>query len=154
VAGSFNKLGWGGHLDQRFSSTRLAALNVPAKELASSFWREHGALQAVVLRVTLEALRNYGDCKVVKYEDLCASPVETFRELFRFAALNWTSDIEERIVRHSTSNQPSATGQYDLCRNSRAIVDKWRTEIADEAIDEIKESYLSFRPPYYGAEEW
>lgn len=155
VANSFFKLGWTEKLfERKFSLSTLASMDFNYRDFVLSFWMEHGAFQAVVLRRSLEVLREYPEKKIVKYEDLCSDPMGTFRGLFSFTSLNWSSEIEELVMALSTSREPYAAGQYGVHRNSRTLIKRWKIEIPKEEIRRIKESYLFFDPPYYQSEEW
>jgi hypothetical protein len=154
VARSWYSLGWTvDHLYRVFSAATLDSLDLDLDDLRSSFWREHGALQALVLRECLNAL-NYTEHRVVRYEDLCIRPVELFRELFRFGQLDWSDQVEAQIIAQSKSQRVVPVGQPGVFRNSRARINRWKTHVSRQDLGLIKESYLSFDPPYYAADEW
>ena len=154
VAQSFSKLEWTGRqFETRFFPETLESKIQTYKDFTSSFWSEHGALQAVILRQTLELLQNYGNFKLIKFEDICADPLAAFRELFDFAELNWNKKIQDYIEEHTL---PSETDDdnYGTFRNSRLEINKWRDQIPKENLLEIKNAYLSFDPPYYKQQQW
>jgi hypothetical protein len=155
VANSFHRLGWTGKIFEIvFSSEKLASLGFDYRDFTHSFWVEFGAMQSIVLRFSLEALSNYPDHIIVKYEDLCSNPVMAYRELYDFASLEWDDGIEEQILAYSATRGIQKTGEYGVFRNSQIMVDKWKTELPERAVKEIKEAYMVFNPPFYGAEEW
>ncbi len=152
VANSFLANGW---KSQRFEDRFLPG-SIPPEEVErfSSFWAGHGALQATVLKRTLDLLDNYPDYTILRYEDLCLDPVEEFRRLFDFCALTWDVQTEARIRERAVSKGSYQAGNFDLKRDSLAMITKWQTQIDPSYIDEIREAYLSYDPPFYGPETW
>lgn len=155
VANSFFKSGWtNSQFERIFSADTLAAMDVDYRAFKHSFWAEHGALQAVVLKMSLDALSRLPDHRIVKYEDLCADPVSIYRELYDFASLNWSKAVEAQIRARSADREEHKTGDAGVYRDSREMIHKWKSEMSSEAINDIRGSYLSFDPPYYGVDEW
>ena len=65
----------------------------------------------------------------VKYEDLCASPVEVFQKVIEFCELPWTENFEKSIKKYRLKN-----------RN-----DKWQKELTEyqkSVLDGILREYL------------
>jgi hypothetical protein len=154
VANSVFGLRWTGNLfEKRFSAETLTSMDVDYRKFKYSFWAEFGALQSIVLQLSLQALKGK-DYRIVKYEDLCTNPLDIFRELYYFASLDWSSEVEKQIMAHSTFNGSNTTGTYDVYRNSQAMIDKWKTEMSEETINTLKKAYLYYDPPHYGIEEW
>lgn len=156
VANSFSALGWMGSRYFKIMFSERIRQNVKFKydKFDTSFWSSFGAVQSVITNMSMEVLKNYGDYKIIKHEDVCSDPLETFRQLYRFADLKWDSDIEELIIAQSDSEEPSATGEYGEKRNSGSIINKWKNEMDQNAIDELKAAYLACDPSYYNADQW
>ena len=156
VANSFSAFGWV-KTDQfklRFSERALQNMECDYDKIYTSFWSNFGALQAVITKMSMDALKDYEDCKIIKYEDVCSNPLDIFRQLYHFAELEWDGDVEEYIISQSTSKESSVTGEYGDKRNSGSIIDKWKREMDPAAIDEVKEAYLACDPPCYKGDEW
>ncbi|MBV7337971.1 sulfotransferase [Chloroflexi bacterium TSY] len=65
----------------------------------------------------------------VRYEDLCANPIDTCREAAAFCELEWTDQFEKYIAQYSISDAN----------------DKWQKELTSEqqeSITDIMEEYL------------
>jgi hypothetical protein len=157
VANSVFALGWTGHVlkpEAIFSQQTLTSGNFCFARFIYSFWAAHGALQAIVLKRSLQLLEGYEDYRIVKYEDLCTSPMETSSCLYEFCGLDWDANIEREIGSRSRSSKSYQVGSYDLERNSAEMPTKWKSEVSTEHLAQLKEAYLSYNPPYYGPEAW
>ncbi len=155
VANSFFSRGWTGkQFENRFLPQTLNSESFHYNQFLHSFWAEHGALQAVLLKRCLDSLKGYQDYRIVKYEDLCEKPKDIFYELFEFGELEWSGEIAAEIDRRTKASTPYAIGKYDLERNSRDMIKKWKTEMSKDSIAQIKEAFLFYSPPYYGSDEW
>lgn len=156
VANSFSALGWMGsrYFKIMFSERTRQNMKFKYDKFDTSFWSSFGAVQSVVTNMSVEVLKDHGDYKIIKYEDVCSNPLETFRQLYRFAELEWDSDVEELIVSQSTSEESSVTGEYGEKRNSGSIVNKWKKEMGQNEIDELRAAYTACDPSYYNADQW
>lgn len=74
------------------------------------------------------------NCHPVRYEDLCAHPLEGFRELFRYAGLAWNAQTE-RFIGASTSSEDDA--YYAIYKNPIESAMKWRKQLSSEEIRQI-----------------
>ena len=100
-------------------------------------------------------MRGYPDHRVVVYEDLCADPVERFRELYDYASLDWSGEVEAQIMARSSAQGACVTKQFGVHRKSEEMAGKWRGEVPPEGLELLRDAYLSFDPPFYaGAETW
>lgn len=156
VANSFYKLGWT-HIqnEHRFSVETLNTLGVNWYDYSSSFFEEFGALQAVIFQYSIEILHNYSDYMIVRYEELCTEPINTYRKLYNFADLEWDGEVERKILKLSDASVASPTRYYDLNKKSNEMLKKWQEELPEQAIKEIKGAYLSINhDQYYNAKEW
>ncbi|XP_063020308.1 carbohydrate sulfotransferase 3 isoform X2 [Melospiza melodia melodia] len=66
-----------------------------------------------------------GRYMLVRYEDVARAPLQKAREMFRFAGLPLTRQVEEWIGRN-TQAPPDGNGVYSTCKNSSEQFDKWR----------------------------
>ena len=149
VASSFERKSWRNSTLEACILRKTLQEKIPNyKQFTHSFMSEQGALQAFALNETLKMLDGYDDFKLVKYEDLCTNPIEQFKKLYRFAELEWNNTIERHILEHT---QPSDVSlhQYNTYRNSTYEMEKWKHDVPKDKINELKEAYLSFDPPYY-----
>ena len=74
----------------------------------------------------------------VRYEDVCDDPTAMTRKMFEFAGLAWHAQAGS-FVRASTETTTSATdtGYYSVFKPPRASAERWRSELAPQAIERI-----------------
>ena len=68
--------------------------------------------------------------RVIRYDTLCAAPMEHARALFDFAGLGWHPQTAAFIARSATHRGPAR--YYQVFRDARATVDSWRREMPRE----------------------
>ncbi len=73
----------------------------------------------------------YG-CTYVRYEDLCANPLQKARDLFAFAGLSWHRQ-SEKFVRQSISR--TSETYYSVFKNPDFAASRWQNELPAELID-------------------
>jgi hypothetical protein len=157
VAASFAAQGWRVGQEgfaHRFRSDRFASGEIAPERHAGSMWREIGAVQALVLKLTLQRLQGEADWLVVRYEDLCDDPIASFRQLYDFADLKWSDKVEERIQRETGAANHDRSLAYDTTRNSQLIARAWKSDLAPDEIAELRDAYLFYEPCYYRPEDW
>ncbi len=155
VAASFNSQGWSGsQFSTRFSKETMDRLSERfALSEEASFWEQLGALQAIVQKLTLETLARHKDKVVVSYEEICESPGSMFEKLCLFSGLSWDDQMETLVRGSSRSSQKSyEPGKYDLKRDSRQMIDKWKSILDPEEVHLLKKGYLENAPEYYAEE--
>jgi hypothetical protein len=82
----------------------------------------------------LAEIQGREDVRVIRYEDLCAAPVEQAKRLFRFAGLGWSPQTE-RFLKASTS--AARSGYYSVFKNPEEAAWGWRRRLPDRSIDKI-----------------
>lgn len=70
----------------------------------------------------------------LRYEDVCAAPLDMTRRMFEFASLDWQMQTEE-FIREST--QATNTDYYSVFKNSKASAEGWRSELTSPVIERI-----------------
>jgi sulfur transfer complex TusBCD TusB component (DsrH family) len=119
---------------------------------SSDFWEQSGALQAIVQNIVMDTLRMASESMVVRYEDLCASPLQQFTRLFEFSELELTREVIDRI-RHTTRPQGSySPGKGGVVRDSEKMIDRWRS-VPEKNIELLARGYFANDPRYY-LEDW
>jgi hypothetical protein len=68
------------------------------------------------------------NCRLLRYEDLCAAPVEGARELFGFTGLAWHTRTEE-FIRESTDGESER--YFGLRKNPARSATKWQRELSE-----------------------
>ncbi|KAG8435068.1 hypothetical protein GDO86_013144 [Hymenochirus boettgeri] len=69
-----------------------------------------------------------GRYMLVRYEDIAKSPLQKAKEMYRFAGISITPQVEEWIVKNSQASQDS-NGIYSTQKNSSVQFEKWRYSI-------------------------
>jgi len=77
----------------------------------------------------IQDLHELDNSLVLRYEDLCESPLQKSQELFEFAGLQWSQQTEN-FVASSTSN--SKDGYYSVFKNPKDAANKWRSYLSEE----------------------
>ncbi len=74
--------------------------------------------------------------RLLLYEDVCDSPVETMKEVFAFCNLPWDPQTEAFITR---SSRRSRAGYYSIYRDPKEASAKWRKELDEGQVSLIRE---------------
>jgi len=72
---------------------------------------------------------------LLRYEDLCQSPVQIVRELIAFLELDWHPQVEAFLSNSTSSSQDK--GGYSIVRNTRREIGKWKRELEQDQIQTI-----------------
>lgn len=140
--------------ERRFRAERFLSGEIEPARHAHSQWSELGAVQALILNLALEQLRGVADHLIVKYEALCEDPLKGFAEIYDFAGLDWSGDVERHIRAETEVAEHDRSDVYETTRNSRRMAQSWREDLTLSQIADVKDAYLHYRPPFYQATEW
>jgi hypothetical protein len=155
VALSYARLGWSSDAQSARLARYLADVGLGRwtrpLETATGFWARQGAFQGAAQRVMLDRLLDRAPSRAVRYEDLCAAPVEEFRALFAFAGLAWSETTAAAIETHSAGGDEADT--YGTRRDSRAMIDRWRARVRPEDLAALRSTYAAFELPWYSSED-
>lgn len=122
---------------------------------ASGFWAAHGAFQGMATHMALNALRDYPDHKLIRYEDLCQEPITMFKDLFGYAGFEWDAEIERLIVARSSGAASQTQHAYSTARDSRQMTAAWKRKVSAADLRELVHGYRAFDLPFYTSpEEW
>ncbi|XP_040291524.1 carbohydrate sulfotransferase 3 [Bufo bufo] len=69
-----------------------------------------------------------GRYMLMRYEDIARSPLEKAKEMYRFAGITLTPQVEEWIIKNTQAPQDS-NGIYSTQKNSSEQFEKWRFSI-------------------------
>jgi len=153
TASSFKRMGWTGEqFDFRLSKKTLEQFP-DYEQFTYSFWAEHGALQAFILKEVLQYANKYENMLLVRYKDICADPLTVFRNLYDFAELEWNDSVERKIYKRSHPEQVNPD-PYSIHRDTSHEVKKWKKQVPAEKIAEVKKSWFSFDLPFYPESDW
>jgi hypothetical protein len=108
---------------QRYGLTEQRLNAAHDTELLAWHW-------ATTNELVLDAMSGHENARLVRYEDLCADPVQQARDLFSFTRLDWNRQTED-FIRRSTSF--GGTERYfSVFRNVVASANRWRTELSEQ----------------------
>lgn len=91
-------------------------------------WNENGA----------ESCGDLANVMIIRYEDVCANPIQLSQQMFDFAGLDWNAQTEE-FVQHSVSIDRK--DYYSVFRDPLVAANKWRQNFSVEDVS-IVESIL------------
>lgn len=72
---------------------------------------------------------------MVRYEDLANDPQIVLRKLFSFLGMDYSSDMEEFVTKHTESEVEKP---WSIARKSAARVSRWKEKLKSEEIEEIE----------------
>ena len=136
------------------SSVRALGWNAVEDATEMAWWAGEADRQARVLGACLDRLTGRDDATLVRYEDLCTTPVEGFRELHAFARLPWTEAAAAGVLAETTSEESYEVGGFDLQRDSRRMVDRWKQLLTAEQRRVMAQAWLAHDLPLYPVADW
>lgn len=71
----------------------------------------------------------------VRYENVCAQPIEMTRQMFEFTGLDWRPQTE-KFVRAST--EATDSNYYSVFKNPQASAERWRLELSPDVIERVR----------------
>jgi len=91
---------------------------------------------ALLNEKALDDLEGLPNCRVLRYEDLCARPKELSRDLFAFSGLSWNEQTE-RFIAASTAGEDSS--YYAVFKDPLRSAYKWKTQLPPDVVEAILE---------------
>lgn len=142
VALSIKNIGW--HKKDRNISRSNSSGNVSTSD---DFWQAQGERQALIHRRVFDITAEYGDCRKVKYEDLCENSFDQFRDLAEYLGLNYSPGIENQI--RKSDRTPPNDDPYSTMRPTRQMPNAWKEKLAVADLETLRDAYLANDPPVY-----
>jgi hypothetical protein len=91
----------------------------------------------------------------VRHEDVAASPVERFRELYRDLGLEWTAPVERLVRGTSSASNPGGARRADAIRRASASqVRAWTSQLSPEATARVRGGTEPLWRRYYDDGDW
>lgn len=94
---------------------------------------------------------------VRQYEDLCANPVEKFKDLFQVLHLPYDETIKQKHIKlcYSPKEGKRDYGPHEVKRNTEDMVTRWRRHLSPQQLTQIRRIWDRFSVPLYKSEkEW
>ena len=82
----------------------------------------------------------------IQYEKLASNPIQEFEKIFTLFNLKWTQNIETYILENTTSE---TKGYYKTTKNAQEHIDRWKTTLSNEQVDQVKQFTLPFNLGFY-----
>jgi len=95
--------------------------------------------------------------KIVRHEDLSLDPVSGYRTLYQSLGLDFTSRVEQTILKSSSSENPSELSQkkiHSVKLDSRANLDNWKRRLTSDEIGRIRRVTEEAAHLYYPEVNW
>lgn len=84
----------------------------------------------------IRELEGLSNAMVLRYEDVCANPVEATRRLLLFAGLSWNRQTEA-FIEESTNAGGSDPRYYSIYRDPSKAMNKWRTTLSATQVNAV-----------------
>jgi hypothetical protein len=119
----------------------------------ASSWADFGEFQGRALRRAHDSLGLFQASTAVRYEDLCAGPLATFRRLYEFAGLTWGEGPERFVAARTQGEDQSNT--WHTSRDTRRMPGSWRGQAPAPLVSALRARFAAFDLPWYrGEDEW
>lgn len=111
----------------------------------------HGCLNLVLWEIS----QRNESIEAVLFEDLCRSPIESFKELF----IKWKLPYNDDVKTHHESlcmNKEKSVDAYhthSTARNSQSMAESWRDQFDQQQINRIRKIWEQFEIPIYESDE-
>ena len=79
--------------------------------------------------------------KVIRYEDLVVDTVNAARELYRYAGIDWSINVDKWITDHQRGLSSARVDKnpYSLFKNASFAINKWKTQASKEMITVVED---------------
>ena len=84
-----------------------------------------------------EIARNLPNVHIVKYDDLCRSPIPKSKAVFEWAGLAWNEQTEAYINACISIDPAARVGFYSTVQNPQQAANKWRTQLSEDDVATI-----------------
>lgn len=91
----------------------------------------------------LMELEHHPSARILVYEDLCADPIGTSKQLFEFMGLEWNGQSEAFV---GQSIQTDQAAYYGVFKDPLRAANKWRQTLDAKVVDEIMQITSGSRP--------
>ena len=140
-------------LMQQLEPYRSRMAGMPADDIigqASLLW-------AMVYRSVTSVRVRIPSIRVVRHEDLSLDPAPGFRRLYDDLGLNFTPQVERRILDSSSSENPAELSRkkvHSVKLDSRANLHNWKRRLSPEDIARIRQLTEGVAQEYYPDVDW
>jgi hypothetical protein len=144
VALSFSQRGW----------LNSADASVETGNRDASDWEKFGYAYGLAMAKAFELISKQQGSLVTSYERLALDPFHEFGNLFTHFSIEMPLDYED-VIKHFCYSRKPLTSAGQVERYSEEMVYKWKKELAQEEILDIRKGYqLSGLDMYTGDQDW
>lgn len=91
----------------------------------------------------MDDTRGNSNVCVLKYEDMCARPIETAKKYFEFCQLEWCQQTNDFL---SDSTNRDSDSYYSVFKNPEKSANKWRQMLTNEQIRQVEDIVIRSAP--------
>lgn len=91
------------------------------------------------------------NCRTVRYEDVCAEPIESVANMFDFAGLPSSAQTREFLEASTATEQDS---YYSVYKNPSVAANKWRKELSSSDVRKVRAIVEPTTPGKCYADDW
>ncbi|WP_348774514.1 sulfotransferase [Ruegeria atlantica] len=111
------------------------------------YWKEFGQRVASCWRAAIEQAEDYDHFLHVRYEDLCLDTEGVLETIYGFCGREMNQVVRSSVQELSSATGNDADDPYNIHRNSRSQVDKWRGMLTDEEAAALRAGFISVQLP-------
>ena len=110
----------------------------------------------IIFFVVLKYKEVYQDWTYLRHEDISLDPLGQFKKLYERLGLDFTDEVQEKIVEYSSESNPShSTGVDKLLKlNSKKVISHWKNALSAQEVQRIKEIVGEVSQFYYSDSDW
>ncbi len=100
--------------------------------------------------------RDHPEWKTVRHEYLCQNYLSGFRDIYRFADLTWSAEVESEINSLCCSLNPVTQGTsiHEFRQDSASLAHAWKNSFSDDEIKTIKRITSPVWELFYEEDSW
>lgn len=98
----------------------------------------------------IDDVTGLSNCRVVRYEDVCESPISVIRQLFEFSGLPWQEQTESFVT---ASVDHDSRAYYSVFKNPVQAAHRWRSQLDSSQIEEVMDVIRNTRAGAYYPED-
>ena len=105
----------------------------------------------------IEYHKRNNDWLMIRHEDICKKPDESFNNIFSWAGLNYSERIKTQVKLLTTVNNPIQARNnklHDFARNASSLANYWQNEIVPNQADKIRQITDPISSLYYDNQSW
>jgi hypothetical protein len=156
-AASLKRLGWWHPLEHFLKQTMLMQRHLkPYRAEIASKPQDIVEQAAIIWKCLYSVLLTYLDSHpnwlVRKHEVLSSNPVAELRDLYETLGLEWSTTVEEKVVRYTRSGNPVDAPKgtvHHIRRDSVANMTRWKETLTEEEIARVYEITQPISSSYY-----